>query len=144
MPVSAKRNKLFMTGPGLIASLLRYPTEPAELDSDQVGKLAEILVFCELMAQADASDGRYVVVHYRDNEKREIDFLSEDEEGGFIGIEVKAGLTVKAKNFRHMQWFAENFAKGQTFAGIVLYAGSEVVQFGQNMTAVPASTMWIG
>ncbi len=70
-----KRDKLFMTDSGLMASLLRYPGEPQDLGSDQAGKLAETLIFCELMAQADASDGRYRVAHYRDNEKREIEFL---------------------------------------------------------------------
>lgn len=139
-----KRDKLFMTDHGLMASLLRYPAEPTTLDSDQTGKLAETLVFCELMAQADASDGRYTVSHYRDNEKREIDFLIEDEEGGFIGVEVKAGLTVKSEDFRHMQWFAENLVGGRPFVGVVLYAGSEVIRFGRHMTAVPTSAMWGG
>ncbi len=137
-----KRDKLFMTDPGLMASLLRYPGEPEQLDSDQAGKLVETLILCELMAQADASDGRYSVAHYRDNEQREIDFLIEDEEGGFIGIEVKAGLTVKSEHFRHMRWFADNLAKSRTFAGVVLYAGPEAIQFGERMMALPASTLW--
>jgi len=137
-----KRDKLYMTDSGLMASLLRYPSEPQDLGSDQAGKLAETLIFCELMAQADASDGRYRVAHYRDNEKREIDFLIEDEESGFIGIEVKAGLTVKSEHFRHMRWFADNLSKDRSFVGVVLFAGPEVVQFGERMLAVPASCMW--
>ncbi|MGI9449741.1 MAG: ATP-binding protein [Geminicoccaceae bacterium] len=139
-----KRGKLFMTDYGLMASLLHYPAEPAALDGDQAGKLAETLVFCELMAQANASDGRYAIWHYRDNEQREIDFLIEDEEGGFIGVEVKAGLTVKSEDFRHMRWFAESLARGRPFAGVVLYAGPEVLHFGELMRAVPASAMWAG
>ncbi len=137
-----KRDKLFMTDSGLMASLLRYPGEPEELDGDQAGKLVETLILSELMAEADASDDRYNVAHYRDNEQREIDFLIEDEEGGFIGIEVKAGLTVKSEHFRHMRWFADNLAKSRPFVGIVLYAGAEVLHFGERMMAVPAKSLW--
>lgn len=134
-----KRDKLFMTDSGLMASLLRCPSE---LDSNQAEKLVETLILCELMAKADVSDDRYSVTHYRDNEQREIDFLIEDEEGGFIGIEAKAGLTVKSEHFRHMRWFADNLAKSRPFTGVVLYAGPEVLHFGERMMAVPASSLW--
>ena len=41
------------------------------------------------MAQVDASDGRYELFHYRDREKREIDFLIEREDNALLGIEIK-------------------------------------------------------
>ncbi|PHS34780.1 MAG: hypothetical protein COA91_13995 [Robiginitomaculum sp.] len=138
-----KRDKLFMTDSGLMASLLRYSGNPKNLNDDQTGKLAETFVYCELQAQIDVSDGRFVMYHYRDNEKREIDFLIDDEDGGFIGIEVKAGLTVRSDDFKHMRWFADNLiTDNKPFYGIVLYSGNDIIPFGKNMWAVPTDCLW--
>jgi len=137
-----KRDKLFMTDPGLMASLLRYPKNIADYNDDQTGKLVETLIYCELQAIIDASDGRFQLYHYRDNEKREIDFLIDDEDNGLIGVEVKAGLTVRSDDFKHMKWFAKNLVQGKSFHGIVLYSGTDVIPFGKNMYAVPACCMW--
>ena len=137
-----KKDRLFVTDPGLMAGLLGYPEDQARLNDDQIGKLAECLVYTELMALADANDGRYSVFHYRDGEQREIDFLIVDEEGGFIGIEVKAGLTVRAGDFRHMRWFQENLAGSRPFTGIILYSGTDILPFADGMIAAPASALW--
>lgn len=137
-----KKDRLFVTDPGLMAGLLGYPEDQTRLSDDHTGKLAECLVHSELMALANASDGRFSVYHYRDGEQREIDFLIEDEEGGFIGIEVKAGLTVRAGDFRHMRWFRENLAGSRPFTGVILYAGTDVLPFGDGMIVAPASALW--
>ena len=137
-----KKDRLFVTDSGLMASLLGYPEDPDRLNDDQTGKLAECLVYTELMALADVSDGRFSVYHYRDSEQREIDFLIVDDEGGFIGIEVKAGLTVRARDFRHMNWFRENLAGSRPFKGVILYSGPGILPFGDGMIAAPASALW--
>jgi len=100
------------------------------------------MIYCELQAILDANDDRYDLYHYRDNEKREIDFLIDDDENGFIGIEVKAGLTVRSDDFKHLRWFSENLAREKPFHGVVLYSGTDIVPFGKNMYAIPASCMW--
>ncbi len=63
------------------------------------------------MAQVDAGVGRYELFHYRDREKREIDFLIEREDNALLGIEVKAGSAVAKEDFRHMRWFRKNREK---------------------------------
>ncbi len=136
-----KRDKWMLTDSGRMASLLRYPEDPSRLNDDQVGKIAEFLVGCELLALADASGGRFLVSQYRDNEGRKTDFLIDDEDtGGAIGIEVKVSTTVGARDFR---WFAENLTENRPFVGAVLYCGNDVLHFGEQWVAIPISSMWL-
>jgi len=138
-----KKDKWLLSDPGLIASLLRYPDDPARLSNDQTGKILEAFIATELLALADASSGRFSVGHYRDNDKREIDFMIDDHDtGGCIGIEVKASTTVGAKDFKHLKWFEQNIVADRPFAGAVLYAGSEVLKFGERLQAIPVSALW--
>ena len=62
-------------------------TDLAESTSDRPGKLVETFAFNEIMAQVDVGDGRYELFHYRDREKREIDFLIERENNAHDGLQ---------------------------------------------------------
>jgi uncharacterized protein len=92
-----KQSKLFMVDSGLMTSLLSWKMDKVRLDSDRSGKLIETFAFNEIMAQVDAGDGRYELFHYRDREKREIDFLIEREDNALLGIEIKAGSAIGKK-----------------------------------------------
>ncbi len=137
-----KQSKLFMVDSGLMTSLLSWKMDQVRLDSDRSGKLIETLAFNEIMAQIDASDGRYELFHYRDREKREIDFLIEREDDALLGIEIKAGSAVTKRDFTHLRWFQKNLAKKQLFIGIILYTGEHPASFGDNMWAVPFGLLW--
>jgi predicted AAA+ superfamily ATPase len=78
-----KQSKLFMTDSGLMSSLLRWNMDQVRFDSDRSGKLIETFAFNEIAAQVDAANGRYELFHYRDREKREIDFLIESDTYSF-------------------------------------------------------------
>ena len=127
---------------GLMASLLSWKMDQVRLDSDRSGKLIETFAFNEIMAQVDASDGRYELFHYRDREKREIDFLIEREDNALLGIEIKAGSAVEKKDFNHMRWFQKNLTKSQIFIGIILYTGEFPASFGNKLWAVPFGLLW--
>ncbi|MEP3073826.1 ATP-binding protein [Maricaulis sp.] len=138
----AKHPKVFMTDSGLMGSILDWRPAQMKLDADRSGKLAETLVFGELSAQIDTTSD-YLLYHYRDWEKREIDFLVERvEDGARLGVEVKASATVRAEDFKHLAWFRDNLAGDFPFQGIVIYAGDEVLSFGDRLTAVPFASMW--
>jgi len=138
----AKKPKIFAADSGVMASILGWKADHLRLNSDRLGKLFETFVYTELQAQVDAQDGAYELYHYRDNQKREIDFLIKHEDGDVIGLEVKASTTVGKSDFKHLRWFDENQAKGHTFTGCVLYAGDQPVQFGENFLAIPFHMMW--
>jgi hypothetical protein len=65
----------------------------------------------------------------------------EDSRGRVVGIEVKAGATVGAGDFRGLDVLAET--AGRKFhRGVVLYAGSESVPFGARRHALPFRSLW--
>ena len=110
-----KQSRLFMVDSGLMTSLLSWKMDQVRLDSDRSGKLIETFAFNEIMAQVDAGDGRYELFHYRDREKREIDFLIEREDNALLGIEIKAGSAIEKNDFNHMKWFQKNLRKSRIF-----------------------------
>ncbi len=137
-----RQEKSYMVDSGLMSSILGWNAEQVKFDSDRVGKLIETFIFNELSAQIEANNGVYKIFHYRDREKREIDFLIEREDGSLLGIEVKSSSVVDNKSFKHLKWFAQNIAKSHSFIGIVLYTGENTVSFGDNMWAVSMSQLW--
>lgn len=137
-----KQDKLFMSDSGLMASILRWRMDDVCLDGQKNGKLIETFVFTQLAALIDAQDEDYQLFHYRDREKREIDFLIENEMGDILGIEVKAGSVISKESFKHLLWFKNKLIKSQDFVGMVLYTGQELLSFGDNMWAVPICLLW--
>jgi len=137
-----KQSRLFMVDSGLMTSLLSWNMDQVRLDPDRSGKLIETFAFNEIIAQIDANDGRYELFHYRDREKREIDFLIEREDDALLGIEIKAGSAVTKGDFTHLRWFQKNLAKKQLFIGIILYTGEHPASFGNNLWAVPFDFLW--
>lgn len=136
------RSKLFMTDSGLMSSVLGWNREQVRMDADRSGKLIETFMFNEIAALVGASYGRYSLFHYRDREKREIDFLVEREDHALLGIEVKAGSTIGRNDFRTLRWFKENIAGDREFTGVVLYSGEFAGSVGDGLWAVPFGTIW--
>ena len=136
---AGRRAKFYAADSGLMASILGWDAREVFLNPDRSGKLAETFAFQELAVQTEL-DGDSVLYHYRDREKREIDFIVE-RGGELIGVEIKAGKNVSKADFRHMAWFGENIAK-QPFKSYVAYAGPDTLSFGKNMLAVPMAALW--
>ena len=137
-----KQSKYFITDTGLMASLLNWKEDDLILDADKSGKIFETFVYNQLISQVELDNNEYELYHYRDREKREIDFIVQDSNGNIYGIEVKAGSSVTKDQFKHLKWFGQNLAKGKSFTGIVLYTGEHVIPFGENMLAVPMNNLW--
>lgn len=138
----AKHEKYFITDSGLMASLLNWKKSSLIFDGEKTGKLIETMVFNELSSQVEVSRGKYTLCYYRDRQKREIDFLIENEEGNYLGIEVKSGSKISKNDFLPMEWFKNNLLKGKTFVGIVLYSGESPLSFGDRMYAVPFGSLF--
>lgn len=137
-----KQSKIYMTDSGTMSAILRYRLDHIELDADRSGKLIETFIFNELAALIDSSNGKYRLFHYRDREKREIDFLIERDDQALLGIEIKAGSAIGEADFKHLKWFRDNIAKNRSFIGIVLYSGSQAGSMGKQLYAIPMSALW--
>ena len=137
---AGKMPKFFASDAGLVANCLDWNEEETFLDGDLSGKLIESWVYHEISAIAECSKGRYAISHYRDKDKREIDFIVSDGRENALGIEVKSGGRVGKDDFKHLKWFAANLAKS-SFTGIVLYSGDDVLPFGEGFYAVPLAAL---
>ena len=133
-----KREKWFATDSALVASILGWDESEVYMDENRNGKLVETWVYQQLAAMAEV-EGGYTISHYRDNRKREIDFMVERKDGAVLGVEVKAGQA-SLSDFKHLKWFAANLAK-TPFTGIVLYSGDKTLRFGDGLFAVPLSAL---
>jgi len=138
-----KQAKYFMSDTGLMTSLLNWKIEDVLFDPDKLGKIFETFVYTQIVAQVELNDLDYELYHYRDREKREIDFLIQDSDNNIFGIEVKSGTSISKDDFKHMIWFKNNLVKNKNFTGIILYSGENVATFGENMLAVPISNLWL-
>ncbi|MCY4379287.1 MAG: ATP-binding protein [Candidatus Dadabacteria bacterium] len=139
---TGQRPRLFMTDSGLMSSILGWDRQQVRMDADRSGKLTETFMFNEIAAQAEANAGKYSLFHYRDREKREIDFLIERDDWALLGIEIKAGSAIGTNDFRNLSWFKKNIAHDRKFTGIVLYSGELAGSMGDGLWAVPFGTVW--
>lgn len=137
-----KQSKYFMTDTGLMSSVLNWKKEDLLVDADKSGKIFETFVYNQLVTQIELENNDYELYHYRDREKREIDFIIQDTNNNIYAIEVKSGSSVSKEQFKHMRWFKNNLVKDKRFVGIVLYTGEHVVPFGEDMIAVPMNNLW--
>ena len=137
---AGKMTKFFASDAGLVANCLDCNEEEAFVNSDLSRKLVDSWVYHEISTIAECSKGRYAISHYRDKDKSEIDFIVSNGQGKMLGIEVKAGGRVGKEDFKHLKWFAKNLAKGE-FTGIVLYAGPDILHFGDGFHAVPLAAL---
>ena len=136
---AVKSSKWFASDTGTMASLLDWSREGVFFDDDKSGKLMETFAYHELAAEADLA-GRHRLYHYRDEDRREIDFVLSDGEGRLLGIEVKSGSAVRSDDFKHLDWFRGRFSPGMVC--IVLYTGDVVLPFGSRRYAVPFSSLF--
>ena len=134
-----KRSKFFASDSALMSNILGWTEESIYMDDDRSGKLIETWAYQNLAALADLNID-YEIFQYRDSLKREIDFIVERSDGAMLGIEVKAGSSFSAADFKHLKWFAKNLAKGE-FTGIVLYSGDHTLRFCEGFYAVPLAAL---
>ena len=136
-----KQSKYYITDTGLMAALLNWKAEDLLLDADKSGKIFETFVYNQLIAQVECNSSDWQLYHYRDREKREIDFILQNNDD-IVAIEVKAGSNINKDQFKHIKWFKENLVRDKNFIGIVLYTGEHIVSFGENLYAVPMNNLW--
>lgn len=136
-----KAPRLYPVDPGLMGYLLGVDRAGLDRPGAPVGPLVETFVASEVLKQIGWSRIRPAVYHFRSDRQEEIDLVLEAADHRVVGIEVKAGSLVEAREFRHLASLRENL--GERFvAGIVLYTGQETVTFGDRLHAVPIGALW--
>ena len=133
--------KLHFLDSGLLAALRGTATADIARDREKLGPLLECFVHAEIAKAAALSDETTTVSHYRDKDRIEVDLVLERSPDRVAGIEVKAGATVRPRDFRGLERLRS--AAGDGFAcGIVLHDGERVQQTGPGLYAVPMKMLW--
>jgi len=136
-----KAPKLHLVDTGLAAHLLGADTRRLEESPTLYGALVESFVVNELRKMAGWSEERVSLHHFRTLAGREVDVVLENAAGEVVGVEVKAGATVGAGDFKGLHALSE--MAGKKFRrGVVVYDGRETVGFGGGMVAVPVGAVW--
>ena len=136
-----KTPKLHFLDSGLLGVLLGATPERVARDRAIFGALLETFVFAEVLKQTSWADEDYSLYHYRDKDQDEVDLVIETGSGTLTGLEVKAGATVHADDFKGLRKLAG--ACGDDFKlGVVLYDGESLVPFGDRLLAAPISCLW--
>jgi predicted AAA+ superfamily ATPase len=136
-----KSPKLYLNDTGLLAHLLGITAARLTHDANLTGPLLENFVVAELLKQVTWSEARPRLFHFRTTTGGEVDVVLENAAGELVGIEVKAGATVGKNDFRGLEMLSEAAAK-KFIRGLILYTGTELVPFAENLHAVPIGNLW--
>ncbi len=136
-----KAPKLHFLDSGLLAALRRTGAAEIVQDRQSLGPLLECFVFAELAKAVALSGETATISHYRDKDGVEVDLVLERSPGTLVGIEVKAGATLRPPDFRGLERLRE--AAGERFVcGIVLHDGEHVQRAGSGLFGMPVSMLW--
>jgi predicted AAA+ superfamily ATPase len=133
--------KLIVVDSGLAGHLSGVTPRRANRPDTPVGPLIENFVLGELARQLSWSTEPVRLYHYRDRDGYEVDAVLEHASGDIVAIEVKAAETVRVDDFRGINHLAARHGD-RLVAGIVLYAGSQPLPFGDRLRAWPIDALW--
>jgi predicted AAA+ superfamily ATPase len=133
--------KLAFVDTGVASHLIGQDAARLAEPGGAAGPMMENLVVMELARQLTWSDEHGTLYHYRTKDGVEVDAVIETPDGRVIGIEVKAGATVRTEDLSGLRSLAG--ALGERFvAGFVLYTGPQTLPFGDKIRAVPLDALW--
>lgn len=130
-----KKNALY---PRLMA---QRPVDALQSDRALLGHLVETFAYQEVIRQTSGSEETFRFYHFRDKEKAEVDMVIERGTREIAGIEVKAGATVKSRDFKGLRKL-QSGTGNRFICGVVLYDGETSVPFGERLFALPIRLLW--
>lgn len=105
------------------------------------GAMLENFATMELARQLTWSRQRCRLYHYRTKDNVEVDAVLETPDGRVIGLEVKAGTTIRSEDMAGLRHLANHL--GDRFvAGYLLYTGRQTLPFGDKLRAIPMDALW--
>jgi predicted AAA+ superfamily ATPase len=138
---AVKASRVLIPDTGLLAHLAGLTVERMKDEPSVLGPLLESFVASELLKQLTWSRTPAALLHFRTHGGKEVDLVLERNDGRIVGIEVKAGATIGTADLRGLDALRE--VAGKRFhRGVVLYAGSETIPFGPDLTALPLAVLW--
>jgi predicted AAA+ superfamily ATPase len=133
--------KLAFVDTGIASHLIGQDAVRLGEPGGAAGPMMENFVVMELARQLTWSDTRARLYHYRTKDKAEVDAVLETPDGRVVGVEVKAGATVRTEDLTGLRNLA-NLLGDRFVAGFVLYTGQQTLPFGEKIRALPADALW--
>ena len=133
--------KQYLVDTGLLAALTGLSEDRVQAHAELRGPLVESFVFGELSKQITWSRSAPTLHHFRTHAGSEVDFLLEAPTGEVVGVEVKARRSVRSGDFRSLRGLRKDVPH-RFRRGVVLYDGEEALSFGEDLYAVPISSLW--
>lgn len=137
------RAKMIVIDSAVASRLTRLTTQQlTNLEyGEAFGSLLEGFVAAELLRQHGWSETSFEVYHYRDRDGDEVDLVIECDDGGVIGVEVKATTSFTARQFRGLTRMRDRL--GERFVcGVVLNTGGQGYRYADRLYGAPVSTLW--
>ncbi|WP_043602992.1 MULTISPECIES: ATP-binding protein [Protofrankia] len=133
--------KLAYVDSGIACHLLGQDAARLGEPDGTAGPMVENFVLTELARQLSWNEQSARLYHYRTKDKVEVDALLETPDGRVVGIEVKAGATVRGEDLAGLRHLA-NLLGPRFVAGYVLYTGQQTLPFGDRLSALPLDALW--
>jgi predicted AAA+ superfamily ATPase len=133
--------KLAFVDTGIACHLIGQDANSLGEPGGAAGQMMENFVAMELARQLTWSSQRARLYHYRTKDKAEVDVVIETPDGRVIGIEVKAGATVRTEDLTGLRQLA-GLLGDRFVAGFVLYTGQQTLPFGAKLRALPLDALW--
>ncbi len=124
-----KSPKVQFIDTGLASYLLNIDIEGSMVrQGEYFGNLVENFVYTELIKHQSHANVDINIYHYRDQQKKEVDFVLEASNGEIVALEIKSGSSLKTEHFKGLVSLAKTM-NGKIFKGIVLYGGDKILPF---------------
>lgn len=139
----AKTPKCLVSDSGLACHLLGLDSQRLCDNGTVLGMQLENFVAMELTKQATWSRLKPNLFHWRDQKRNEVDIVLETRSGDIVAVEVKASATVANHDFKGIRSL-QSQAPDRFKRGVVLYSGSQIIPFDDQITALPIAGLWHG
>lgn len=133
--------KLAFVDTGIACHLLGQDAHRLGEPGGAAGPMMENFVLMELARQLTWSEERGRLYHHRTKDKVEVDAVIETPDGRVVGVEVKAGATVRTEDLAGLRNL-QRIAGDRFVAGYVLYTGKQTLPFGPKLRAIPLDALW--
>ena len=135
--------KVYLNDTGLLSYLLGVTVDRMQAEGTLAGAALENFVFMELRKQSTWTSIQPEIFYWRTASGQEVDLVLEDRSGRLAGIEVKAAATLSSNDVRGLRTLGS--AVGRKWVrGVVLYTGTEVIPFANNLHGIPVTHLWAG
>lgn len=142
---AVKTPKVHVLDSGIGARLLRItptkiiPQNPTAMT--EYGHLLESFAVSEILKQASWNGNVADFGHFRTRDDEEVDLVLENDEGGIIGFEVKAGNSVNGDGLDGLRQLKK--ITGSSFVGgIALYTGVRSYTYEPQIHVMPLDRIW--